>query len=265
VSAGRLAGKVALVTGAGSAPGPLGVGAAIAERFAGEGARVAVLDRDPVRAHHTAGRITAAGGQALVIEADLTDAAACRAAADATRGAFGGLDILVNNAALLGPPGLESDEDDAAWEAVLGVNLTGTMRMTRAALPLLTRAGGAIVNIVSTAALRGFYGPAYSASKGGMIAFTRTIAHRYGRRGVRANCVAPGTIHAPMSAGADAATRARLDRGTLLGTPGDAHDIANGALFLASDEARWITGVVLPIDGGAIATTASGIQALNDA
>ena len=258
---GRLAGKVALVTGAGGIGEPEGVGAAIARRFAAEGALVGVLDRDAARAGETCRLIETAGGTAMPLLVDVTDAAACTRAVAACAGEFGRLDILVNNAALVGNADLA---DEAGWERVLQVNLTGTMHMTRAALaPLVEGGGGAIVNIVSIAALRGFYGPAYSASKGGIVAFSATIAHHHGRQGIRVNCIAPGHIVAPMSAGADEATRARLRGASLLGSDGFATDISNGALFLASDEARWITGIVLPIDGGAIATTGAGTDMLN--
>ncbi len=254
----RLAGKVALVTGAGRSGELMGVGAAIAARLAAEGARVALLDLSAARAQATAEAIGAAGGSAYVITADVTRHAACVAAVAACTERFGGVDVLVNNAALYADPSMAGDE--AAARRLVDVNVFGTMNMTEAAHPAIAaRGGGAIVNIGSITGLRGYHGPVYSASKGAVFAYTRTMAHQLGRAGIRVNAVAPGHIVAPQSAKADAAARRLLDAANLLGTGGSAADIADAALFLASNEARWITGVVLPVDGGLTATTPSGM------
>ncbi len=254
----RLAGKIALVTGAGRSGELMGVGAAIAARFAAEGAQLALLDMSAERAQATADAIVRAGGAAHIIAADITRHDGCVAAIADCVTRFGGLDVLVNNAAIYDNPSMAGDE--AAARRLIDVNVFGTMNMTEAAHPAIAaRGGGAIVNIGSITGLRGYHGPVYSASKGAVFAYTRTMAHQLGRAGIRVNAVAPGHIVAPQSAAADARARRLLDSANLLGTGGSAADIADAALFLASDEARWITGVVLPVDGGLTATTPSGM------
>jgi NAD(P)-dependent dehydrogenase (short-subunit alcohol dehydrogenase family) len=254
----RLNGKTAIVTGAGSVGDMPGVGATIAGRFAAEGATVGLLDLSEERAENTRRTIVAAGGKAEILIADIRQTDQCRSAVEDFAARCGGLDILVNNAAVVGGPSLET-EDAEAWRALFDVNLIGGMNMSQVAVPHLTRRGaGAIINIASIAGLRGFYGPAYSASKGGIISLTRTLAYLYGRKGIRVNCIAPGHLVSPQGA-PDEATQDLLRRSNMLGTHGSAMDVAFAAVFLASDEARWITGIVLPVDGGITATTASGM------
>ncbi|HET8627858.1 MAG TPA: glucose 1-dehydrogenase [Thermomicrobiales bacterium] len=244
----RLAGNVALVTGAGS-----GIGRAIAERFAAEGARVAVVDLFRDRAAETARRIRAAGGEALALEADVADAAAVERMAERATREYGRIDLLVNNAAVaVGDDILTIDE--ATWDLNLAVVLKGAYLCARALLPgMLARRRGAIVNIASVNGLTGLGEEAYSAAKAGVINLTQNLAVKYGRQGVRVNCICPGTIRTPVwqpRVERDPAIFDRLARWYPLGRVGEPEDVANAALFLASDEAAWITGATLVVDGG---------------
>ncbi|MGY1743605.1 MULTISPECIES: SDR family NAD(P)-dependent oxidoreductase [unclassified Blastococcus] len=251
----RLAGRVAVVTGGGSEGEFLGVGAATAILFAAQGARVAVVDVSRERAECTRERIAALGGDAVVAEADVTDTASCARAADDMADRYGRLDVLVNNAALSGG-GTVVDIDEEEWERLLRVNLGGVMRMSRAAIPHMVRGGGgSIVHVSSIAGTRGLGTAAYAAAKGGVQALTADMAYSHGPDGVRVNCIVPGHLHTPMGFQGSARTRrVRLESG-LLATEGDAWDAAWAALFLACDESRWITGVLLPVDAGTTATT----------
>jgi NAD(P)-dependent dehydrogenase (short-subunit alcohol dehydrogenase family) len=251
----RLRGKTAIVTGAGAA-GPLaGTGAATALVFAVKGADVVILDRDGERAGHTQQRIEELGGRAAVFVADITDPDQCRAAADFAVSEFGRLDAVVNNAAIAPTEDAGSHE---LWLQVLELNLTAAKLMAEAARPHLEERGGSIVNISSVAGLRSGAGLAYSASKSGLIGLTKALAFEYGREGIRVNSIAPGHVLTPMGMGYQSAgwvgelkgaRRMRAAAG-LLGTEGTAWDIAYAALFLVSDEARWITAVTLPVDAG---------------
>jgi NAD(P)-dependent dehydrogenase (short-subunit alcohol dehydrogenase family) len=259
---GRLAGKTALVAGAGQTPGDtMGNGRAIALRFAAEGAGVACLDRDIARAEATMAEIIAAGGQAVAIGADVTDAEACAAAVAQAVSAFGGLDILINNVGIGGGgdgPAHTASED--AFDRILRVNLKGAWLMTRAALePMRAARGGAIVNISSLASLAGGFQVAYEVSKAALNRLTLSVANANAGRMIRCNAILPGLMDTPMAitgiataTGKDidelrAERGARVPLGKRMGT---AEDTANAALFLASDEARFITGVLLPVDGG---------------
>lgn len=250
---GRLAGRVALVTGAGSQGEGFGAGKAIACLFAFEGAQVALIDQSRERAQATAAEIEAASGAAIVRVGDVTKPDDCAACVAETVAAFGKLDILVNNVGIAGAAQPLEQLDEAEWDRVLAVNLKSAMLMSKAAMPQLRSAKpGAIVNISSISGMRGTAGAfAYAASKAGMEAFTRSLATAYGRAGVRANAVVPGHIFTPM---AEAALPASARRVRTLVSPlaieGDAWDVAQAALFLAGDEARYITGVCLPVDGG---------------
>jgi NAD(P)-dependent dehydrogenase (short-subunit alcohol dehydrogenase family) len=252
----RLAGKVALVTGAAS-----GIGLATARRFAGEGARVLLVDRDAEGGATAADDITRAGGVARFAAASLTVAAEVDAALAAAVGAFGRLDVLVNAAGQSGRrwgdgPTAECTED--AWDRVLENNLKSVFLCSKAALPHLIASGnGAIVNVASVLGLVGgdadFATHAYAASKGGIIALTRAIAIAYAHQNVRANVICPGLIATPMSqrAQASSAIRARLaELQPLTGDFGQADDVAHAAVYLASDESRFVTGVIHPVDGG---------------
>jgi NAD(P)-dependent dehydrogenase (short-subunit alcohol dehydrogenase family) len=251
----RLTGKVALVTGGGSDREFLGIGAAISILFAAQGAQVAVVDIAAERAQRTLERITALGGDAMAVEADVTDTGSCQRAVAAIADRYGHVDVLVNNAAIAGG-GTVVDIDEELWEQTLRVNLGGVMRMSRAAIPELRRAGGgSIVHVSSIAGLRGLGTAAYAAAKGGVQALTADMAYSHGPEGIRVNCIVPGHLHTPMGYQGSAETRQlRRDSG-LLDAEGDAWDAAFAALFLACDESKWITAVLLPVDAGTTATT----------
>jgi 2-deoxy-D-gluconate 3-dehydrogenase len=252
-----LHGMVAMVTGAGQ-----GIGAAIAVRLAEAGADVAVLDLDDRTAHATADRIVRSGRRAVAILANVSDAAADRAAVRTTREKLGQLDILVNNAGIFPfSPAMETTPE--LWNRVLSVNLSGAFFLAQEAAKAMVEGGrgGSIVNIASVDAFRPTGNLAhYDASKGGLVMLTRSLALEFGPKKIRVNCIAPGSIDTP---GAQAATGAALPSGVdpqallktflariPLGRMGAPEDIANAALFLASPAASYITGATLVVDGG---------------
>ncbi|MBI3455778.1 MAG: SDR family oxidoreductase [Candidatus Rokubacteria bacterium] len=252
---GRLAGKVAIVTGAGSRGFGLGNGRATAILFAREGARVLCVDRVPAHAEETVALIRAEGGEAEVHVADVTSAAECDAMVAAAVARWGGLDILHNNV------GIESRKDlletsEEEWDGVMTVDLKSMFLATKSAVPrLIDRGGGAIVCVSSVAALRGHGRTAYAAAKAGVLGFVRSVAVQLGPQGVRVNAIAPGMVWTPMVAALGEAARERRRQATPLGTEGTGWDVAWGAVYLASDEARWVTGQVLVIDAGLSVTT----------
>jgi len=256
---GRLFGKVAIVTGAGSQGEGSGVGTgkAIAIVFAGEGAKICLVDRDAARAEATRAAIVAEGGEAFVAVGDVTQDADCAGFVAETVTRYGGVDVLVNNVGIAsGQTRLEKlNAED--WDRVIAVNLKSAVLMSRHAIPeMVRRQGGAIVNIASIAALRGFGGGvAYGPSKAAMIALTRDLAVMYGRDNIRVNTVAPGHIFTPLSEGllGDDARAIRRKAGPL-GIEGDGWDVAAATLFLAGDEARFITASCLAVDGGVTET-----------
>ena len=254
----RLSGKTAIVTGAGSAGELGGTGSDIAVLFAAKGANVVILDIDEARAGHTKTAIDRIGGESIVVAADITKSTSCAEAVATSLAAFGRIDILVNNAAIA--PG-EQENLESMWDDILSINLKGSKLMSDAVLPeMKARRAGSIVHISSIAGLVAAGGIAYSASKGGIIAMTKAQAFEYGRFGIRVNNVAPGHVAIPMGlnfrgwdgAGTDAIRRKRA-RASLLGTEGSGWDVAYAVLFLASDEAAYITGHSLPVDGGTTA------------
>ena len=258
----RLDGRVALVTGGGS-----GIGRAIAERFAAEGARVIAADIVPERAEETAGRIVAAGGQAIGIGVDVTDAASVAAMANAAQDACGPVDILVNNAAVRAGDTI-LDTDEVTWDRSLDVVLKGAYLCSRALVPgMQARGNGVVLNIGSVNGLYAVGGAAYSAAKAGIVNLTANMAIHFGRDGIRVNAIAPGTVRTPIWAERVAANPRifdRLARWYPLGRVGEPEDVANAALFLCSDDAAWITGVTLPVDGGFLAGNALIRQDLGD-
>jgi len=259
---GRLDGKVAIVTGAGSTPGPgMATGRATAIVLAREGASVVVADRAADRAEETRSMIEAEGGTAAVFVGDMTVAADCEAMVGVAMEAFGGIDVLVNNIAAAQRGDVVSTSE-ADWDRVLDVSLRTAVLAAKAAVPVMaSRGGGSIVHIGSIAATRGTGNAAYSAAKGGMHALAVDMAYSHGRQGIRVNVVAPGHITTPLmfsNLGVTPETEHRqrmAAASNLLGTEGTGWDVAWAAAFLASDEARWITGVVLPVDGGVSAVT----------
>ncbi|HEX9033775.1 MAG TPA: SDR family oxidoreductase [Streptosporangiaceae bacterium] len=260
--AGRVEGKVAIVTGAGSTPGPgIGTGKATAVVLAREGASVLLVDLHPERAEQTRQLIEDEGGKAVVFAADVTRAAQCEAMVRAAVDAFGTVDILVNNIGLASL-GTVVDTTEEAWDRALDINLRTAFLASKYAVPVMAAQGaGAIVNVSSISALRGDGTLAYSAAKGGMIAMTVDMAYSHGRQGIRVNAVAPGHITTPMVMSVSApGPRAEFmntmrSEAGLLGTPGTGWDVGWAATFLASDEARWITGVTLPVESGVLSVT----------
>lgn len=245
----RLRDRVAVVTGASG-----GIGGRIAAALAGEGSAVIVHYRQQAdSAAAVVQAITAAGGRARAVQGDLTqpdEAAAVIASAAAT---FGRLDILVNNAGLT-RDGLVLRMKDEDWQAVLATNLTGTFYCIRAALrEFIRQRHGRIINITSTAGQAGNVGQAnYVAAKAGVIGLTRAVAREVGSRGITVNAIAPGFIASGMTERLAAEVTARYLEQIPLGVPGTADDVAAAVVFLASDEARYITGQVLNVDGGMV-------------
>ncbi len=259
--AGRLEGKAAVVVGAGQSPGEtLGNGRAMALLFAQEGARVLCVDRVAERAQETAAMIDEAGGEAYALQADVTRAAEAAAIVAEALARLGRLDILVNNVGIGGGDGPVHKIEEAAFDRILSVNLKGMWLVTKAALgPMRAQGGGAIVNISSLAARAGGIQVAYEVSKAAVNRLTTSTAQSQARYGIRCNAVQPGLIDTPMAvagiAGASgrsqAEVRAERDaRVPLGGRMGTAWDTAHAALFLSSDEAKFITGAILPVDGG---------------
>jgi NAD(P)-dependent dehydrogenase (short-subunit alcohol dehydrogenase family) len=248
---GRLAGKVAIVTGAGAEGDDIGIGRAIAYIMAREGAKLVCADLLADRAQATADAIIADGGAAVAVAGDVSQADACIALVDAAVGTYGQLDIVVNNVGISAPATLESISLEL-WNTTLAVNLTSAMLMSKAAVPhMAQRGGGAIINISSLAGMRAMGAIAYGPSKAAMAQLSREIGVLHGRQGIRVNTVAPGhvmTPHAMSKIPADMRD-ARRKVGPL-NIEGDAWDVAQAVLFLASDEARFINGVELAVDGG---------------
>jgi NAD(P)-dependent dehydrogenase (short-subunit alcohol dehydrogenase family) len=252
----RLAGKVAIVTG-----GAVGIGQATCRLFAREGCAVGVLDVDGAAARACVDEIESAGGRAVALERDVTVLDDANAAVATIEEAFGGLDVLVNNAGVIGRGTVEST-DEAEWHRVIGVNLTGVYLMSKAAVPALRRrGGGSVINVSSAAGLAAWYDQAaYDASKGGVVNLTRSMAIDLAQDGIRANCLVPAHVVTPMSenfiaaGGAEArAARERTLAAIPMGRFCQPEEIAQGALFLASDESSYATGSTLVLDGGYLA------------
>ena len=251
----RLRGKVAIVTGAGSRGAGLGNGKAAAILFARGGARVLCVDQALARAEETVALIRAEGGEAAGLAADVTRADDCRAMVEAAVARWGGLDVLHNNV------GIESRKDllettEEEWDQVLEVDLKSVFLATRAAAPaIIARGGGSVICVSSIAGHRGHGRTAYAAAKAGIEGFVRTVAVQLGPQGVRINAIAPGTVWTPMVEGLGPEARERRRKASPLGTEGTGWDVGWGAVYLASDESRWVTGQVLVIDAGLTATT----------
>jgi NAD(P)-dependent dehydrogenase (short-subunit alcohol dehydrogenase family) len=254
----RLAGKIAIVTGAGSRGPGLGNGKAAAILFAREGARVLCVDVVKERADETLGRIRAEGGEADAFAADVTRAEDCRAMVAAALERWGGLDVLHNNV------GIESrtdllDTTEEEWDRTLRVDLTSMFLAIKSAVPALqARGGGSVICVSSIAGMRGVGRTAYAAAKAGVIGLVRSVAGQLGPRGIRVNAIAPGLVWTPMVEAHGPEVRETRRQATPLGTEGTAWDVAWGAVYLASDESRWVTGQTLVIDAGLTLTTRQG-------
>jgi NAD(P)-dependent dehydrogenase (short-subunit alcohol dehydrogenase family) len=253
-----LAGRVVLITGAGS-----GIGQATAVEVAGRGGIVLGLDRSEAGLADTHALVQAAGGSMEVAVGDVGDEDAVAEAIARAVGAFGRLDGVVTSAGIFIGDDLQPVENVTldTFMSVLRVNLAGTFLAIKHALPHLKRGdgepSGSVVTIASTAAIRGHgFGSGYTASKGGVAALTRLVAVQGGPQGVRANCICPGGVDTPMAAGSWSSdeARARLKRTVPLGRVAQGDDIASVAGFLLSDAARYVTGQVFAVDGGATVT-----------
>ncbi|MGD0312702.1 MAG: glucose 1-dehydrogenase [Acidimicrobiales bacterium] len=248
---GRLDGKVAVITGAGS-----GIGRVTAMLFASEGARVVVADVVADLAASTAADVVAGGGSATAVTVDVSDETEIGAMVDAAVATYGGLHVLFNNAGIFpDDDGGLLDTPPETWQKVMEVNLKGVWLGCRAAVPaMVASGGGSIVNVASFVALMGAATAqmAYTASKGGVLAMTRELAVEYARRGIRANSICPGPVETPLLAEllSDPDRRQRRLVHIPMGRFGRPEEIARGALFLASDEASFVTGSALVIDGG---------------
>lgn len=243
---GRLAGKVAIITG-----GSSGIGLASARRFAAEGARVMIAARDMERGAAAARSICVNGGEARFTACDVTKAAHVAHLIDATLAAYRQLDILFNHAGT-NRAARVTELDENEWDALLAVNLKSVYLGCHYAIPaMLATGGGAIINTAGTFGMVARPAQAaYCAAKAAVIHLTRQIALDYGPQGVRVNCICPGYIDTPLTAGVPADVRARIITAQPVQRAGRPEDIAEAALYLASDASSFVTGVALPIDGG---------------
>ena len=241
-------GKTAVVTGAAT-----GIGRATAELLAARGARVVAVGLQPERLHETVERIASCGGQAIALDADLSDAAVPATVAAAARDAFGGADVLVNNAAIY-PIGRWYEADAAEWDAVFATNVRAYFLLARALRPqMLERGGGSIVNVASVTFFSGEVELlSYVASKGAVVGFTRSLAREAGPEGIRVNAVAPGAF--PTDATAIHADQDKLWRDVLAAQSikrrGEVEDVARAIAFFAGEDSRFVTGQTLLVDGG---------------
>lgn len=248
----KLAGRVAIVTGAGS-----GIGAAIARLFAAEGASVVIAELNPERAAATAAEIAAAGGgRPLAVQTDVASPPSVEALIVQTLDHFGQIDILVNNAATLVRGDLLAT-GEADWDLTMDVILKGTFLCSKGVLPhMIARKQGAILNISSGNALVAVGSMAYSAAKAGLLNLTKNMAIEYGEHNIRVNAICPGSVRTPIwqpKLDVEPQIFERLGRRIPLGRVGEPEDIARAALFLVSDDAAWITGDIMAVDGGSMA------------
>ena len=251
----RLKDKVAIVTGAGSRGPGIGNGKATAILFAREGAKVLCVDSEVERAQQTVAEIQKENATAMAFAADVTRAADCKAMVGQAVNRWGGLDILHNNV------GVESRLDlmettEQEWDRVMAIDLKSMLLATQAAVPAMERRGGGAITCVSSiAAMVGHGRTAYAAAKAGVIGFVTSVAVQLGPKGIRVNGIAPGQVWTPMVERLGPEARERRRRAAPLGTEGTGWDVGWGAVYLASDEARWVTGHILVIDAGLTATT----------
>lgn len=260
---GRLDGKVAIIVGAGQQPGEtVGNGRATAERFAQEGATLLLVDINDAWAQDTQRAVQQYGGQSSVLLADITREADCQAIAQTCVTRYGRIDILHNNVGRSRGDRKTVDMDAAVWDEIMAMNLKGMFMSCKHVLPhFIAQQSGCIINISSTSSLAARPTLTYKTSKGAVNTLTQHIAMENAAHGVRANAILPGLIDTPMAIERRAQERGvsrdviRAEREALVPMKrmGTAWDVANTALFLASDEARYITGVLIPVDGGLLA------------
>ncbi|MEE2754119.1 MAG: SDR family oxidoreductase [Candidatus Latescibacterota bacterium] len=255
----RLKDKVAIVTGSGTREGDgIGVGRAIATLMAREGANVLVVDRDEANALVTAKALSDEGLACDVTVADVSNVSDCEQMVQTAIDKFGQLTTLVNAVGIGGGGNVTEIEEDF-WQHVLDVNLKSMVFASKAAVPRMVEGGGgSITHISSIDGIRAGFSEnvAYAASKGGAIGITPSMAVHHARKGVRVNCIAPGHLYTPMvSSYISLETREMRRKAGPLGVEGTAWDVAWAAIFLASDEARWVNGVVLPVDAGVLSAT----------
>lgn len=231
------------------------MGVATARLFASHGAKVLVVDMNETAAKSTVDTITSEGGDASYFVADVVEEDSCKALVEAAVDRFGKLDILMNSVGI-GGPGAAPDVTQESWTRVLDVDLKSMVFISKYAIPQMIKSGGgSVINISSVDGIRAAMtkNVPYAAAKGGMISATRAMAVHHGRDNVRVNCIAPGMIYTSMVEAVDDKKRKIRRDLAPLGTEGRAEDIAMAATFLASDESRWITGVLLPVDAGLMA------------
>ncbi|HLY79161.1 MAG TPA: SDR family NAD(P)-dependent oxidoreductase [Caulobacteraceae bacterium] len=250
----RLAGKVAIVTGAAARGEGIGNGTATAILFAREGAKVVLVNRGAERAEALAETIRAEGGDAAAFVADVTNPADTEAMAAFAMERYGRLDILHNNVGV-GAGGNTVSQSLDDWSRLIETNLTSAMLCCRAAIPRMRESGGgAIINVSSTAGVLGLSGTpgavAYTASKGGLQALTLSVAADHAHEAIRANCLVVGTVYTPLVAALGEEGRERRRKAVPLQTEGTGWDVAHAAVYFASEESRWVTGAMLAIDGG---------------
>jgi NAD(P)-dependent dehydrogenase (short-subunit alcohol dehydrogenase family) len=261
----RLAGKIAIVIGAGQGPGTgMGNGRATTLRFAQEGAKVLAVDRDLASAEETAAMVRQAGGVCAPFAADVTREATLAAAIAAAHEQWGRIDVLHNNVgvSIAGGDAPPTEITEEAFDRICAINLRGTVMACKHVLPIMrAQRSGAIINISSAAAIENYPYVTYKATKAAMVAYTKQIAIQNAEYGIRANVILPGLMDTPMAVDTRARhtgkSRAEIAAMRDAKVPlrqrmGTAWDVANAALFLASDEANFITGVALPVDGGAL-------------
>lgn len=255
----RLAGKVCIVTGAGSRTDGIGNGRAVAILFAREGATVVVNDREETAARHTLDVIESEGGRGSIFVGDLTDADTARRLVEHAETTWGHLDVVHNNIGIEGA-GTVVEATEELWDRVMTVNVKTMMLVCKYAVPALERSGGgSIITISSISALRPRGLTPYSASKGAVIALSQAMAIDHAGQGIRVNCIAPGPVYTPLVAAAGMSDELREKRrlASPLKLEGTAWDVAHAAVYFASDESRWVTGVVIPVDGGVVLSSAA--------
>ena len=257
----RLKDKVAIVTGAGTLGGAYGTGQTMSTLFAREGAKVVLADFNVDNANKTLASIESEGGVASIFEMDVTNEADCERCVAATVERYGALDILANNVGGGGGEGKVTEVDADDWDRVHAMNLKSMILMSKYAVPAMAASGGgALVNISSVDGIRAgvWANIPYATAKGGVVALTTHMAVHHGRENVRVNCIAPGMLYSAQmlelyEQEPDIREKRRL--GAPLGLEGTPWDIAWAAVFLVSDEARFVSGVTIPVDGGLLAAT----------